>query len=70
MSDENKGGFFVMLNTQKGDYTPLMLSTDIAMDESEFAKFETREDARQGALNSVLGEQFGYAIVEIGNGDR
>ena len=70
MSKENKGDFFVMLTTQKGNYTPLELCTSIANNTSEFAKFETKEGAREGALGSVLGEQFGYEIFEIGTGER
>jgi len=69
MSDENKGDFFVMLTTQKGDFTPLMLCEDIATSESELAKFKTKKAARVGALSSVLGEKFGYEIFEIGTGD-
>lgn len=69
MSKKNKGDFFVMLNTPNGDYTPLMLCTDIAEDENEFAKFKTIEEAREGALGSVLGDQFGYEIFEVGTGD-
>jgi hypothetical protein len=61
--------FFVMLYTQKGSYTPLMDCTSIANDTVEFAKFKTKEEAREGALGSVLGEQFGYEIFEIGYGD-
>jgi hypothetical protein len=69
MSDENSGDFFVMLTTQKGGYTPLELCTSIADNTSEFAKFETKELAKEGALGSVLGEQFGYEIFEIGTGE-
>jgi hypothetical protein len=69
MIEENKGDFFVMLTTQKGGYTPLELCTSIADDTSVFAKFKTKEDAREGALGSVLGEQFGYEIFEIGMGE-
>jgi hypothetical protein len=69
MPDKNKGDFFVMLTTQKGGYTPLELCTSIADDTSELAKFETKEDARSGALESVLGEQFGYEVFEIGTGE-
>ena len=64
----NNGNFFVMLNTQKGEYTPLMLCISIDRDETELAKFDTKEDARNGALGSVLGEQFGYEVFEIGDG--
>lgn len=35
-----------MLYTQKGSYTPLMLTTDIAEGESEIAKFKTNTAAR------------------------
>tara|TARA_B100000809_G_scaffold134362_1_gene132056 strand:- start:968 stop:1180 length:213 start_codon:yes stop_codon:yes gene_type:complete len=69
MSDENKGDFFVMLTTQQGGYTPLELCTSIANNTSELAKFKTKEDARKGALESVLGEQFGYEIFEVGTGE-
>jgi hypothetical protein len=69
MPEENKGDFFVMLTTQKGGYTPLELSTSIADDTSELAKFETKEDARKGALGSVLGENFGYEVFEVGTGE-
>jgi len=66
---ENTGDFFVMLNTQTGGYTPLMLCTDIAMDETVLAKFETKEQAKKGALDSVLGKTFGYEIFEMGCGE-
>jgi hypothetical protein len=69
MNSKSNGNFFVMLFTPKGDFTPLMLCIDIATCESELAKFETKEAARDGALGSVLGEQFGYEIFEIGTGD-
>ena len=68
MADENKGDFFVMLTTQKGGYTPLELCTSIANNTSELAKFETEELAKEGALGSVLGENFGYEVFEIGRG--
>ena len=55
MSKENKGDFFVMLNTQSGGYTPLELCTDIALGTAELAKFETKADAEAGAKESVLG---------------
>lgn len=61
--------FFVMLYTQKGSYTPLMSCTSIANNTAEFAKFNSKEEAREGALGSVLGEKFGYEIFEIGYGD-
>jgi hypothetical protein len=69
MRNENKGDFFVMLTTQRGGYTPLMLCTDIATNESKLAKFDTKEAARDGALASVLGEKFGYEVFEIGTGE-
>jgi hypothetical protein len=68
MPDENKGDFFVMLTTQNGGYTPLEFCTSIADNTSELAKFETKEGAQKGALGSVLGEQFGYEVFEIGRG--
>jgi len=68
MSDENSGDFFVMLTTQEGGYTPLELCTSIAYDTSELAKFKTKELAKQGAIDSVLGENFGYEVFEIGRG--
>ncbi len=37
-------------------------------DTAEIAKFNTIEATRVGALESVLGEQFGYEIFEIGCG--
>lgn len=69
MSDENTGDFFVMLNTQKGGYTPLQLCTSIAADTSELAKYETKELAISGALGSVLGEAFGYEVFQLGCGE-
>lgn len=64
----NKGDFFVMLTTQNGGITPLMICTDIATSEAEFATFETEAEARKAAENSVLGEMFGYEIFERGYG--
>ena len=69
MSNENTGDFFVMLNTQKGGYTPLELCTSIAYDTSELAKYETKELAIAGALGSVLGETFGYEVFQLGCGE-
>tara|TARA_R110000823_G_scaffold196638_1_gene327965 strand:- start:185 stop:397 length:213 start_codon:yes stop_codon:yes gene_type:complete len=69
MNNKNNGDFFVMLTTQDGCYTPLELCTSIANNISDFATFETEEDAREGALSSVLGEKFGYEIFEIGMGE-
>ena len=68
MTDENKGDFFVMVTTQKGGYTPLEICTSIANNTSELAKFETEALAKKGAMGSVLGENFGYEIFEIGGG--
>ena len=69
MSDENKGNFFVMLTTQSGGYTPLEFCTSIADDTSELAKFKTKELAKEGALDSVLGEMFGYEVFQLGCGE-
>ncbi len=65
---KNEGDFFVMLTTQKGGYTPLMMCSDIATNESEMAKFKTEEEAKKAASSSVLGENFGYEVFEIGYG--
>ncbi|CAH7152218.1 hypothetical protein [Vibrio alginolyticus] len=64
----NKGDFFVMLTTQNGGYTPLMLCADIASDEAVLAKFATEQEARDVAKRTVLGEAFGYEVFEIGCG--
>ena len=63
-----KGNFFVMLTTQDGGYTPLMMCTDIGTYDAEFAKFDTEEEARQSAEGTVLGEMFGFEVFEIGCG--
>ena len=63
-----KGDFFVMLTTQNGGYTPLMMCTNITINEDELAKFETEDDARKAASRSVLGEMFGFEVFEIGCG--
>ncbi|MFG0448354.1 hypothetical protein [Vibrio sp. YQ_11] len=68
MAKDNKGDFFVMLTTQNGDYTPMMLCTDIATNEAELAKFETEQEAGEAARGTVLGEAFGYEIFEMGCG--
>ena len=68
MTNQNSGDFFVMLTTQNGGYTPLMLCSDIENNTEELAKFETKEAATKGAENSVLGENFGYEVFEIGCG--
>ena len=68
MTDKNNGDFFVMLTTQSGCYTPLELCTSIENSTSELAKFETEDLAKAGALESVLGEEFGYEVFEIGGG--
>lgn len=66
----NSGDFFVMLTTQEGSYTPLQTCTNITECEAEFARFETRIKAREAALDSVLGDMYGYEIFEIGYGDK
>lgn len=58
-----------MLTTQEGGFKPLMLCTDIVKCVFELGKFETKEKARESALGTVLGKQFGYEIFEIGTGD-
>lgn len=68
MAKDNKGDFFVMLTTQNGDYTPMMLCTDIATNEAELAKYETEQEAKKAAKETVLGEHFGYEIFERGYG--
>ena len=68
MTNLNSGDFFVMLTTQEGGYTPLELSTNIAHSTGELAKFKTKELAKTGALGSVLGDNFGYEVFEIGRG--
>ncbi|NUZ10063.1 hypothetical protein HUZ36_04650 [Pseudoalteromonas sp. McH1-7] len=68
MSTKNTGDFFVMLTTQTGGYTPLMLCTDIEYNREELAKFKTKEAAKSAAESSVLGENFGYEVFEIGYG--
>ena len=69
MNNEDNGDFFVMLTTQSGGYTPLETCTSIANDTSEFARFETRELAIEGATGSVLGSEFGYEVFQIGCGE-
>lgn len=68
MATENNGDFFVMLTTQKGDYTPLMRCTDIETNAEELAKFNSKDAAKDAAENSVLGANFGYEVFEIGCG--
>ena len=58
----NKGNFFVMLNTQGGEYAPLMNGEEIA-------KFETSQLARACAQDNLLGAAFGFEIFERGTGD-
>ena len=55
--------FFVMLTTQKGSFTPMTES-----ESEEIAKFEYEGDATIAASETVLGEQFGYEVFEIGRG--
>ena len=56
------GDFFVMLYTQNGSFTPMMV------DDYDIAKYETEEEARLAAKDNPLGEAFGYEIFEIGIG--
>lgn len=63
----NKGDFFVMLTTQNGSYTPLIVEED-ENNESEIAKFETQKKAEEAANNSALGAMFGFEVFEIGCG--
>lgn len=58
----NGGDFFVMLNTQRGSYTPLM------RDEDEVAKFGTADEAKTCAEGNLLGARFGFEIFERGTG--
>ena len=69
MSELNTGDFFVMLTTQSGGYTPLKNCLSIAHNTSELAKFKTKESAAEGALESVLGSEFGYEVFQIGCGE-
>lgn len=61
--DFTEGDFFVMLNTQRGSYTPLMDSHN-----DDIAKFITVEAACECADANMLGEHFGYEVFEIGCG--
>ena len=54
--------FFVMLYTQNGSYTPMMENDE------DMAKYETIDDARAAAENSMLGSAFGYEVFQIGCG--
>jgi len=54
--------YFVMLNTQKGDYVPLMF------EDLEMAQFETEKEANDCAKNTLFGETFGYEVFGIGQG--
>lgn len=58
----NHGDFFVMLNTQGGNYTPLM-------DEDEVMKFKSVELAEACAKDNLLGAHFGFEIFERGTGN-
>ncbi|TGZ35334.1 hypothetical protein EQ875_01615 [Photobacterium damselae subsp. damselae] len=64
----NRGDYFVMLTTQNGGYTPLMLCTGIELGETELAKFTSKNDAETAANNSILGAEFGFEVFEIGYG--
>lgn len=59
---KNKGGFFVMLNTPDGGYTPLMLN------DYEMKKFQTEDEARKLADDNPYGSIFGYEVFQIGTG--
>jgi len=69
MSNANSGDFFVMLTTPSGGYTPLENCLSITNDTSELAKFKTKSLAISGALESVLGSEFGYEVFQIGCGE-
>ncbi len=62
-ASKQQGDFFVMLNTQRGGFTPM---TD---ENGELATFDSLERARHGADNCVLGEAFGYEVFERGMGE-
>jgi len=51
-----------MVHTPDGGYLPLM------QNDEDIAKFDTENEAREGAKSSTLGEEFGYEIFEIGSG--
>ena len=57
------GDFFVMLNTQRGGYTPLM------RDDDEMATFGTADEARASAEDNMLGAHFGFEVFERGTGN-
>jgi hypothetical protein len=58
-----------MLKTHDGGYTPLENCLSIANSTSELAKFKTKKLAISGALESVLGSEFGYEVFQIGCGE-
>ena len=53
MSDKD---YFVMLIHPNCGYTPLMENED------DIAKFQTNEDAVSAAINTSLGEVYGYEV--------
>ena len=59
----NTGDYFVMLNTQDGNYVPLMFDMDT------IARFKTFNDAKVSAENNPLGEHYGYEVFCIGCGE-
>ncbi len=68
MKDNLDGDFFVMLHTQNGGITPLTLCTEDSPTEGVLATFDSEEDAREFAENSLLGDMFGYEVFERGCG--
>ena len=59
----NSGEYFVMLNLQRGGFTPM------TNDDEELARFETQEEAEVGAKNNVLGGAFGFEVFCRGCGE-
>ena len=53
--------FFVMLNTQRGGYTPLM-------NDDEIATFDSVDAAVSCAQQNPLGAYFGFEVFERGDG--
>lgn len=58
--------FFVMLNHPScpGNYLPMGCGEH----DFELARFATKDEAEKAAKESVLGENFGYEVFEIGCG--
>ncbi|WP_136678645.1 hypothetical protein [Neptunomonas sp. XY-337] len=59
------GEYFVMLTTQSRSYTPLM---DSNTDGTDIARFDSEQEARAAAENSLLGEIFCYEVFQVGMG--